>query len=684
MNLSRRILTQIAIAVVIVILVGTGVTYLMLFRAAEHAALRHLSNYDSERTAAEEAEFLRVEENLKMVRDLLVRRDIAGARSNVDAQWDERYELHADGAWRTRREFSDGRKFCSGWVRKDAPLNLSLKTRIVRAENILNDFLLGWVDTFPSLYFIFPEQVKVGFDPRIPNWGWEAKADYDACAAAFFENAAPEKNPARGFVWGAAVREPVSQQPYVSVTLPVYKENEFIGIAGHDIAVRELQARTTREGLRGVQHFIVRTDGRLIAHPGLEREILASDGQFRLQASGDARLESLHGVLAAMSGKHQEGHDAASDLHYTATRLRGPGWLFVSTLPRAELRRGAFGSAQWVLWSGLASLVVLLAVFAAILRRQIARPLAELIRATHQMRGGDLTARADVPRKDELGALASAFNDMASAESERDAVLERLVTERTAELTEANARLADAGNEALRSLAREKELGEMKSRFVSTVSHEFRNPLAIILSCSDVLQRMSDKLPEELRREQITGIQTSVRRMADMMEEVLLLGRAEAGRLVFEPEDMDLAVFSRRITDQMISATAQRCPVHLHAPEHFPARADRSLLEHILHNLLSNAVKYSPPGSPVTFQLERDGSAAVLTVTDHGSGIPAADMDKLYEPFHRGSNAGAIPGTGLGLVIVKRCVEAHSGSIRCESSEGRGTNFTVTLPVAAP
>ena len=246
MNLSRRILTQIAIAVVIVILVGTGVTYLMLFRAAEQAALRHLSNYDSERTAAEESEFLRVEENLKMVRELQRSRDLAGPRSNVDAQWNERYELHSDGAWRTRREFSDGRKYCSGWVRKDAPLTFAMKTRIVRAGNILNDFLLGWVDTFPSLYFIFPEQVKVGFDPRIPNWVWDAKADHDPCAAAFYEEATPEKNPARGFIWGAAVREPVSQQPYVSVTLPIYKGDEFIGIVGHDIAVRDLQARTTR------------------------------------------------------------------------------------------------------------------------------------------------------------------------------------------------------------------------------------------------------------------------------------------------------------------------------------------------------------------------------------------------------------------------------------------------------
>jgi signal transduction histidine kinase len=682
MKLSRRILIQIAIAVATVIFIGTAVTYYMVFRAAERTALRHLSDYDSERTAAEEAEFLRVEENLKMVRELFLKRDAQPVGSNVDGQWAERNELHADGAWRTRREGYDGRRRASMWVRKEVPVTFALKTRVLRAENILNDFILGWIDTFPSLYFIFPEQVNIGFDPRIPNWVWEARADYDTCAAAFFQDAVPERNPSRGVVWGSATREPVSQQPYVSVVVPIYRRDAFLGIVGHDIAVRELEARTSRTGLAGVTHFIFRSDGRLISHPEHGHRILATDGQFTLQESDDRWLRDLHVMTTTNLERHFEGYDEANDMHYTATRLKGPDWIFMSTLPRAELRRTAFASAKWVLWSGLGSLAVMLGAFSFILRRQIAQPLAELSRATHQMAVGDMAARAGVTQRDELGALATAFNEMASAVSERDAALERRVEERTAELSAANARLAEASEEALRSLAREEELGAMKSRFVTTVSHEFRNPLAIILSCSDVLQRFEDKLPPEQRRRQLEGINSAVQRMAGMMEEVLMLGRAEAGRLHCEPRELDLAACCRRLTDETLSATSGRCPIQYehHLPPQ-PALADPGLLQHILTNLLGNAVKYSPAGSPVSFNVSADGGDAVFVIADKGSGISSEDMEKLYEPFHRGSDTSEIPGTGLGLVIVKRCVEIHGGSISCESTPGAGATFTVRLPV---
>lgn len=233
-------------------------------------------------------------------------------------------------------------------------------------------------------------------------------------------------------------------------------------------------------------------------------------------------------------------------------------------------------------------------------------------------------------------------------------------------------------------LEHEKEISEMKSRFVFTVSHEFRNPLAIIMSCSDVLQRLRGKLPPEQHERQIEGIQQSVRRMADMMEEVLLLGRADAGQLQCSPEDTDLLAFCQNLADQTQSATAGRCRVQLKRDGPLaPAAVDRSLLQHILTNLLSNAVKYSPAGSPVMLRLSQDEAASVFAVTDHGPGIPSQDQAHLFEPFHRGANVGGMPGTGLGLAIVKRCVEAHGGSIACESGEG-GTTFTVRLPRPAP
>ncbi len=239
-----------------------------------------------------------------------------------------------------------------------------------------------------------------------------------------------------------------------------------------------------------------------------------------------------------------------------------------------------------------------------------------------------------------------------------------------------------AEEDLLKALEREKELGRLKSNFVSLVSHEFRTPLGIIMSSAEILRDYFDSLEPAERTEHLDSIQRSTRRMADLMEEVLLLGMFEAGRMDFKPEWLDLGVLVRKIVDEVRSATANACPIHLEiSPESCHARTDERLFRHIFTNLLSNAVKYSDPGKPVDFVVQREGTRAVCRVRDHGRGIPAEDREWLFRAFHRGRNVADRPGTGLGLVLVKRCVELHSGSVEVESCPGKGTIFTVLLPL---
>jgi PAS domain S-box-containing protein len=236
--------------------------------------------------------------------------------------------------------------------------------------------------------------------------------------------------------------------------------------------------------------------------------------------------------------------------------------------------------------------------------------------------------------------------------------------------------------ELIKALAREKELSELKSNFIAMVSHEFRTPLEVILSSADILNRYLDRLAPEERMRYLASIQGSVQRMAAMMEDVLLLGRFERGRLEYKPDDLHLAAWCRRLVDEMRSATAGTCPIEVKFDLPDPmVRADEKLLRHILTNLISNAVKYSAPGTPVEFKVRRENGEAVFEVADNGRGIPPEDQARLFEAFHRARNVGQVPGTGLGLVIVKRGVEMHGGKIIVASEEGRGTRFTVRLPL---
>ena len=238
-----------------------------------------------------------------------------------------------------------------------------------------------------------------------------------------------------------------------------------------------------------------------------------------------------------------------------------------------------------------------------------------------------------------------------------------------------------AEEELLKTLEREKELSQLKSNFVSMVSHEFRTPLGIIQSSAELLRDFFQKLHPNEREEQLESITRNVRRMAGMMEEILILSRLDAGKLDFQPNALDLHGFCTRVVDEVLSATNFCSPIELYTGPLPSAQGDERLLGHIFTNLLSNAVKYSEPGSPVRVVIEQAGGDAVCVVQDQGIGISESDQTQLFSAFQRGSNVGPRPGTGLGLLVVKRCLDLHRGTIAVRSRLGHGTTVTLRLPL---
>lgn len=262
--------------------------------------------------------------------------------------------------------------------------------------------------------------------------------------------------------------------------------------------------------------------------------------------------------------------------------------------------------------------------------------------------------------------------------------LRRRVAARTAELAASNARLKRNEEVLQRALAHEQELHELKANFVSMVSHEFRTPLGVIVSSTDILRRYFDRLEPPMRENQLDIILRSTGTLSSLVEDLLLLGKVEAGKLSFQPTALDLQTFCRHLVDEVQSATQRACPIHLNLHGDFKdARGDEALLRPALTNLLTNAVKYSPQGSPVNWSVTRQNGNARFVIRDHGIGIPEEDQQKLFVAFARAGNVGHRPGTGLGLVIAKRCVELHGGQIEFDSTSGEGTTFSITVPFFA-
>lgn len=232
-----------------------------------------------------------------------------------------------------------------------------------------------------------------------------------------------------------------------------------------------------------------------------------------------------------------------------------------------------------------------------------------------------------------------------------------------------------------KALAREKELRELKSRFVSMMSHEFRTPLSTILASSDLLKSFGHRLSEAQKQERLHKIRAEVQHMTQLLDEILLVGKAEAGRMEFHPVVLDVKQLCSDILEEtQLWITAQHPLLFSCQEQDIQSIVDEKLVRHMLTNLLSNAIKYSPQGGAIELRLYCTPQTLCFQVQDHGIGIPESDHNQLFEPFHRASNVGNISGTGLGMAIIKHAVDLHRGTIQMQSVVGVGSIFTIQLP----
>jgi PAS domain S-box-containing protein len=293
---------------------------------------------------------------------------------------------------------------------------------------------------------------------------------------------------------------------------------------------------------------------------------------------------------------------------------------------------------------------------------------------------------------------------------ERNRELERTVQQRTAELQEFVGELqgelriqkqleaqlrevnslletkVDERTEELRiALERQKVLGEIRARFVMTVSHEFRTPLSGIALAAGLLKRHDGKLDKESRMEHLDNIREALDNLTKLLDEVMFISKSDANKLDFAPQELELRRFCSEIIAQLQRIDDGKHRFTLESVEPTcVVQADEKLMRSALTNLIGNAAKYSPDNSPVEVSIEPANDQVRLRIRDYGIGIPEADLHGLFEPFHRAANAQRIHGTGLGLSIVKNAIERHGGTIDVESTLHVGTTFTVCIPRTRP
>lgn len=255
--------------------------------------------------------------------------------------------------------------------------------------------------------------------------------------------------------------------------------------------------------------------------------------------------------------------------------------------------------------------------------------------------------------------------------------LEEKVRMRTAELYEANKELTKA-------LEKEREINELKSRIVLNVSHGFKTPLTSILSSAQLLQMYAEKdhpFKQKIAKHAMK-IENSVRALNNLLTSVLFFGKADANKMEFKPKKMFLGAFVKELLDTVKAGIENDVTIKTELGD-LPKTivSDSEILYQTFENLLSNAVKYSKDGSEVLFKLDYRDGHLYGTVVDNGIGIPKSEQSQLFDRFFRAKNVGIVEGSGLGLSIVKKCIEVMGGEIDFSSEVNKGTTFEVKIPV---
>jgi signal transduction histidine kinase/ActR/RegA family two-component response regulator len=713
MSLASRALIQMGLRLAIVVAATVVVSYLHLTQTLTGETLRDLRTYIEARGARERAIFDLARDNHQVLLARYV--DALAAMGGVDPQeeFERRYVLQEDGVVRNRPEGFDGTRDIGVYVGVGQTIDADLRRRILAARQVVAEAGPAWHNRFQDLYITLPENVMVIYWPEAPQWCQDAKADLNMPKEEYVWVADAAHNPSRGVAWTGLFYDKVSKLWMASCETPVYVGDRHIATVGHDVMVNELLERTIQDHLPGTYNAIVRGDGRLIAHPRLMEAIQKGDGQFDIKTSGDAEVQGLYGAISHLPGEAGIVESKAGRDWLAIAHIPGPDWYLVTVYPKSLLSHLALGTARFVLALGLAALVVELGILYMVLHRQLKVPLKELLAATQRVKSGDLGARVDESRTDELGELASSFNAMALAVADRDQQLAtqntrlaQQVEERTAELRNAlrqaevtNLALVDSSAEVRRSQQEARRAWEAaegasqaKSEFLANMSHEIRTPMTAILGFTDLLLDPAQTSEEKIER--IGVIRSNGEHLLRLINDILDISKIEAGKMTVEAvETSPLQVAEEVVSLMQVRARGHGVELRSECVLPLPRfKSDPLRLRQVLTNLVGNAIKFTERGDVILrILMEPDPAPGAdnakrvvkFEVIDTGIGMTPEQMERLFQPFSQAdaSTTRRFGGTGLGLTISRRLVSMLGGTIGIRSEFGKGTTITVTLDV---
>ena len=668
---------RLGIRVALVIVIVTAITYYHVVSFEQEHTLRHLEKYTQERARFESAIFQFVKDGHAVVKAQLLSRLARLKGTDPVSRFNREVEKFPDGVTRTRLAGFDGKNESFIYIGKNVRIDAATRRKVMLFLDMSNQFGPAWNHRLEDFYFTTPDNILVGFWPGFPDWAHAAPADLWMPDEEYVYVADKKHDPERKTVWTGLYYDPPSDVWLVSTETPVDLDGKQIATIGSDITLNRLMERTINNNIQaGTYNMILRKDGRVIAHPGLIKEIKAKKGHYEIAESGDAHLKSIYQLINKNKTTSAILHNEPYNEYLSVQQLEGPGWYFITVYPESLIKAGAKSTAQILLAIGALSVLVELLFLYLILKGHVAVPLARLATAVNQVANGEHDIKLDHQRPDELGRISEAFLQMVDKVDGRTHELEQARNELEDKVVERTKELELAQD----SLIKKERLATL-GQLTATVSHELRNPLSAIASSVYLLKKQTDR-DSETYEKNIERIERNIHRCDQIIDEMLDFTRTT--KINLHPIQFD------QWLDQVLQEI--EIPGDIELVKEFSSgdacvSLDTERMRRAIVNIVTNAwqAMLRPdsegfyqmiPGAQLKIRTQADDSRMTVTFTDNGCGMDAEVLERIFEPLY--STKGF--GVGLGMPAIQQILNQHHGGISVSSEKNRGTTVTLWIP----
>ncbi len=454
-SLAKTTLLKMGVRIAIIVAVAAVFTYFHIFSVLNQQVDDSLQKYIVERGQKESSAFQMAQSNHRIFKQAFLTAWPAYQRADNEARFAELFPRRADGTWRLHDDAYQGRvradntlsQHITGYVGRDAPDTPDFHSRLLLTYDLIDRYGDAWSSTFDNLYVSMPENVNLVYWPGVP-WGLQADSTLDVNNEEWVYVASIENNPLRKSMWTGLYFDPTANEWMVSLETPIDVEGQHLINIGTDILLNRLFDQVFNDHLEGAYNFIVRTDGRIIAHPQQVEALNQRKGMLHVSEVNDAGLEHIvANITARLADVGEQGlilNDDFVSAKLAVTRISGPEWLFVTVYPDSLMAAAALKTVYIVALIGCLSLLLELVFLFRVLRQQVLEPIAVFDGFARRFAArdftsiGDLAASSVAIRRDEMGALALAMTGMARSIETYETRLKNIVAQRTEELDKAN------------------------------------------------------------------------------------------------------------------------------------------------------------------------------------------------------------------------------------------------------